>query len=218
VEGDEACLSVEDTGAGMSDAVRERAFEPFFTTKGAAGTGLGLAEVYGIARRHRGTVTIESEPQVGTKVTLRLAAATGALSAQSSLPRSLTETTGRCRVLIVEDHEDGREFLRRMLESNGHSVTAVGSCHDARQALAIGGDGRYDLLLTDVGLPDGSGWELVPFARAHVPSIRVGVITGWEPMVSADDAVSVEFVLRKPLRAAELLAHISGAGSPAPTE
>ncbi len=217
LDGGEACVAVEDDGEGMSEDVRERAFEPFFSTKGAGGTGLGLAEVYGIARRHRGTAAIESTPGLGTTVTLRLPAEAGepAIAAVAAHPPAPSEPR---RVLVVEDHEDGRHFLRRLLESHGHIVEAVGSCADARERLAANVAPPYHLLLTDVGLPDGSGWDLVAFAHDLAPQMRIGVITGWEPIVSADDAVGVEFVLRKPLRAAELLAHIAGRTPPAPTE
>ena len=68
IKGEEVSLEVRDSGTGMSAEVRERAFEPFFTTKGRAGTGLGLAEVYGIAKRHRGRAEIDSTPGVGTTI------------------------------------------------------------------------------------------------------------------------------------------------------
>jgi CheY-like chemotaxis protein len=68
----------------------------------------------------------------------------------------------------------------------------------------------YDLMLTDVGLPDGNGWELAAYAHKRLPSLRVGVITGWDEPANDEQAHGVEFVLRKPLRAAELLSHIAG--------
>ncbi len=219
IDGNDACLQVQDDGEGMSDDVRDRAFEPFFSTKGAGGTGLGLAEVYGIARRHRGTAAIESVQNVGTTVTLRLPAEASQASAPAApAPPLAPAPTVPRRVLVVEDNDDGRHVLRRLLESRGHSIDAVANCSEARVRLAATDAPQYDLMLTDVGLPDGSGWDLVRFAHDHVPGIRVGVITGWEPMVSAENVAGVEFVLRKPLRAAELLAHIVGVMPSTPTK
>lgn len=211
--GDEARVQVSDTGIGMTAEVRERALEPFFTTKGAGGSGLGLAEVYGIARRHRGSVVIESAPGQGTSVSVRFPLdRTTPMPSAEELPPVKSEPI---HILVVEDHDDGREFLRRLLEADGHTVDAVSSCAAARERLASAASSSYHLMLTDVGLPDGSGWDLVAFARKRLPSLRVGVITGWEPMVSTTEAVGAEFVLRKPLRAAELLSHIAGRKAPA---
>lgn len=213
-EGKDACLSVQDTGVGMTDEVLERAFEPFFTTKGAKGSGLGLAEVYGIVRRHRGQVSITSMAGRGSTVNIRLPRAggvTAAVAAATPLP-----SVPR-RILVVEDHDDGRVLLRRILEGDGHTVDAVASIAEARARLAIAGGMPYDLLLTDVGLPDGSGWDLAREARTSWPALRVGVITGWEPLTDSEDVRGVEFVLRKPLRAQELKAHIAGLTRPVST-
>jgi CheY-like chemotaxis protein len=189
----------------MSPEVRERAFEPFFSTKGAGGTGLGLAEVYGIAKRHGGTAAIESTAGHGTAVTLCFPLERTAPVVQ----QVESGTSSPLRLLVVEDHDEGREFLRRLLTSEGHSVDAVQSCRDARERLESNGS-AYDVMITDVGLPDCSGWELVAHARERLPSLRVGVITGWEPSAQRSDMRGAAFVLRKPLRAAELLAHIAG--------
>jgi signal transduction histidine kinase len=205
---DEACVQVVDSGAGMSDEVRERAMEPFFTTKGAAGSGLGLAEVYGIARRHRGSVNIESTEGAGTTVSL-----TFPYHASKPLGARLvgdSHLQAPLHILIVEDHDDGREFLRRLLVANGHTVEATSTLAEAIAVLGRESASPFDLVLTDVGLPDGSGWDLVALVRTRFAKIRIGVVTGWEPMISRDDAIGAEFVLRKPLRAAELLAHIAG--------
>jgi PAS domain S-box-containing protein len=214
VEESDVCIAVRDTGVGMSADVRERAFEPFFTTKGARGSGLGLAEVYGIARRHRGTATISSVPGRGTEVMLRLP------RRQSVLPEPTPEEPVPVqprRILVVEDHDDGREFLKRILDGDGHTVVAVASCAEAREALASQQAVPFDIMLTDVGLPDGNGWDLVRATKAAYPHLRVGVITGWEPNVGTEQTDGAEFVLRKPLRAPELKAHIAGSHSPAQT-
>jgi PAS domain S-box-containing protein len=200
-----ALLEIADTGIGMSDDVRDRAFEPFFSTKGVGGSGLGLAEVYGIVRRHRGRVEIESAPGRGTSVLLRFPhAATAPVVDEAALPRA----TQARRLLVVEDHDDGREFLRWVLQEDGHAVDAVATLAEARTCLGAPG-ASYDVLITDVGLPDGSGWELVGEARLAHPSMHVGVVTGWEPLVHGAGAGAADFIMRKPLRAAELLASLA---------
>ena len=202
----EVSVSVSDTGTGMSEEVRERAFEPFFTTKGVNGTGLGLAEVYGIARRHRGRAEIESAPGEGT--TVRLIFPAGAVPA-APVEVAPKRTPVARRVLLVEDHKDSREFMQALLESDGHSVHAVKNVEEARDRLE---DDAFplDVLVTDIGLPDGSGWDLVAYARDVRPSLRIGVVTGWEPRNEQDPAC--DFTLRKPVGAADLLSQIAGYG------
>lgn len=200
-----AYFEVADSGAGMSEDVRDRAFEPFFSTKGARGSGLGLSEVYGIVRRHRGSAEILSTPGAGTTVRLIMPSvewqpeSEAGWSPSNSIPR---------RILLVEDHTDGREFMRRVLCDVGHSVAAVATCEAARELLD-GSTGAFDLLITDIGLPDGSGWELLHLARTTHPGMHVGLVTGWEPTVRGVGAGAADFILRKPLRAAELLASLS---------
>lgn len=206
---DGAVLEVMDTGVGMSDDVRDRAFEPFFTTKGAGGSGLGLAEVYGIVRRHRGRVELQSVPGLGTTVQLWFPLPEhGPESARSELPEDRVSH----RLLIVEDHDDGREFMRWVLLEDGHAVEAVATLAEARACLGRS-DTSFDVLITDVGLPDGSGWELVGEARQSYPAMHIGVVTGWEPTVRGVGAGAADFIMRKPLRAAELLASLARLGA-----
>jgi PAS domain S-box-containing protein len=208
--GGEVSVEVRDTGIGMSAEVRERAFEPFFTTKGKAGTGLGLAEVYGIVKRHRGHAEIESMPGVGTTVRLvfPFAVVGGTAVAVDQQPR----TRAPRRVLLVEDHTDSREFMQALLESDGHTVDTVTCVRDATAKLesaAKNGGTPYHVLVTDIGLPDGSGWDLIAVVRERWPLLRIGVVTGWEPRASA--GAEGDFVLRKPVRTSELLARVAGA-------
>lgn len=203
----EISVSVADTGTGMSAEVRERAFEPFFTTKGVNGTGLGLAEVYGIARRHRGRAEIESAPNEGTTVRLVfLSSAHDPTPAMSQSP--VKRTRPARRILLVEDHTDSREFMQALLETDGHHVESVKTVEEAREKLDREAGAYYEVLLTDIGLPDGSGWDLVAFARGRRPALRIGVVTGWEPRNEQDPAC--DFTLRKPVGAADLLDKIAG--------
>ena len=204
---DEACIEVRDTGAGMSAEVRDRAFEPFFTTKGTRGTGLGLSEVYGIMKRHRGRVEIDSSPGSGTSVRLAFPLAT---ALETFVPPPPRERVSR-RILLVEDNIDGREFMRELLVTEGHVVDCATTARDALAYLSSAGDPPpYDLLLTDIGLPDGNGWDLVADARARWPGLRIGVVTGWEGRTTGP--ATADFVLRKPVRTKELLEQISLGG------
>ena len=204
VSDEQVSVAVSDTGIGMSAEVVERAFEPFFTTKGVNGTGLGLAEVYGIARRHRGRAEIESSPGEGTTVRLIFPPPAPMEAPVPVKPRAIRAPKN---ILLVEDHADSREFMQALLESDGHHVEAVKSVEEARERVQ---DDTFalDVLVTDIGLPDGSGWDLVAYAREHRPTLRIGVVTGWEPRNEQDPAC--DFTLRKPVGAADLLAEIAG--------
>jgi signal transduction histidine kinase len=203
VSDDEVRLEVRDTGMGMSAEVRERAFEPFFTTKGREGTGLGLAEVYGIVKRHRGQAQIESMPGVGTTIRLVFPRATKAVEPPAAVAQPAR--TPR-RVLLVEDHPDSREFMQALLESDGHRVD-VAEDVVAATALLDKPKQPYDVVVSDIGLPDGSGWDLIAAARKMWPELRIGVVTGWEPRSGPSEA---DFTLRKPVRTSELLANVAG--------
>jgi signal transduction histidine kinase len=203
VTDDDVRLEVRDTGTGMSAEVRERAFEPFFTTKGRLGTGLGLAEVYGIVKRHRGQAQIESMPGVGTTIRLVFPRASKVIeSAAAAVPMKRSPK----RVLLVEDHPDSREFMQALLESDGHQVEVAEGFVRASELLETESQ-PYDVLVSDIGLGDGSGWDLIAVARKRWPDLRIGVVTGWEPRAGPSDA---DFTLRKPVRTTELLANVAG--------
>lgn len=201
---DQVELEVADSGVGMTAEVRERAFEPFFTTKGQMGTGLGLAEVYGIVRRHRGQVEIESQPGTGTAVRIRLPRAPMPLAEPKKEP---TRKRIARRVLLVEDHTDSREFMTALLEIEGHVVTAVGSVKEALERLESAEGAEFEVLVTDIGLPDASGWDLIPQARERRPALRIGVVTGWEGHNAPSEGA--DFLLRKPIRTSEFLTQVA---------
>jgi PAS domain S-box-containing protein len=198
-------LEVMDSGVGMSAEVRERAFEPFFTTKGQKGTGLGLAEVYGIVRRHRGEVEIDSQQGFGTTVRITLPRARQPVAEP---PKPLNRPRIQRRVLLVEDHLDSREFMTALLETEGHTVTPVSSVKEALERLDSADGEHFEVMITDIGLPDASGWDLIPKARARRPALRIGVVTGWEGHNAPSEGA--DFLLRKPIRTAEFLSQVAG--------
>ena len=205
VKDDKVEVAVSDSGIGMSAEVRERAFEPFFTTKGHMGTGLGLAEVYGIVKRHRGEVELESQQGQGTTVRMRFP------RAEKPAPETLKQTPRKKiirRVLLVEDHNDSREFMTALLETEGHKVTSAATVQEALERLKSPEGAEFEVLVTDIGLPDASGWDLIPQARELRPSLRIGVVTGWEGHNAPSEGA--DFMLRKPIRTSDFLTQVAG--------
>src|SRR5439155_26937570 len=103
-------------------------------------------------------------------------------------------------------HPDIRVILQCQLESDGHTVESATGVQDATALLEKAAP-QYDVLVTDIGLSDGSGWDLISFARKRWPTMRIGVVTGWEPRVGA--GADGDFILRKPVRTSELLAQVA---------
>jgi len=201
-----AIVEVHDSGHGMSPEVRERAFEPFFSTKGANGSGLGLSEVYGVVKRHNGRVEIDSEVGHGTTVRLIFPVADPKALTPPAIATVNPHRLAPRRILVVEDHADGRELVTQVLQMAGHEVMAVATVAAADAALQQGFLPQFDVVVTDIGLPDGAGTDLAMRIRKRYPSIRVGVITGWE--LPPDTMADAHFALRKPLVAEELLAQV----------
>ena len=169
------------------------------------GTGLGLAEVYGIVKRHRGQAQIESMPGVGTTIRLIFPQPGAMLAADAAESADAQPERVARRVLLVEDHPDSREFMRKLLEDDGHTVDSAENVEIARSLLEREYQ-PFDVLVTDIGLPDGSGWDLIAFARQRWPALRIGVVTGWEPRAGA--GADGDFILRKPVKVTELLRQV----------
>ncbi len=179
-------LIVSDTGTGMTGEVQEHLFEPFFTTKDVGrGTGLGLAQVYGIIRQHQGHIEVETELGEGTTFHIYLPAyeqrpEEADVRERVPTPRGQGET-----ILLVEDEEALREAEREMLESLGYRVLTAAN---GREALALCQSPRWsdgpprrqvDLVITDMVMPEMGGEELVRELRKKDPSLGALGITGY---------------------------------------
>jgi signal transduction histidine kinase/CheY-like chemotaxis protein len=190
--------AVSDTGAGMSDEVRQRALDPFFTTKGPKSTGLGLSVTYGIVQRHNGKLEIDSAPGRGTTVTITLPA-TGITTPASAVAVSPDLTApSHLRVLIVDDEPEVRSALADMLGTAGHTAFQAAG---GREALAWLDAGQpVDLVLTDLGMPGMMGSEVARAIRGRWPHLKIGLMTGWDETegLATDEISMVDFTLAKP--------------------
>ncbi|HEY6060180.1 MAG TPA: PAS domain S-box protein, partial [Gemmatimonadales bacterium] len=176
-------LTVSDTGEGMTPEVKAHLFEPFFTTKEVGkGTGLGLATVYGIVHQSGGFITVDSEPDCGTRFVIFLPAAEA--PEQEPAPAvAEPAAAGSGTVLLVEDEAGVRRLAREVLSRYGYRVLEAG---DGNEALRVAGayEGPIDLLLTDVVMPGMSGAELAERFHALRPEAAVLYASGY-----ADEAV-----------------------------
>jgi CheY-like chemotaxis protein len=203
-------LSVTDTGVGMNEEVRQRIFDPFFTTKGVQGTGLGLSVVYGIMTRHGGQIDVASAPGQGTTVTLRFQAGSADAAAKTKPAPSLPAAR---RLLLIDDDPAVRQTLSSLLRAAGHTVIEADG---GAAGLALLGQTPVDCLLTDLGMPEVTGWDVARMAKARTPSLPVVLLTGWDEHVTSDATEQglVDRVLGKPFRVEELLSIIAELTAP----
>jgi PAS domain S-box-containing protein len=178
--GQYVCLSVTDTGVGMSSVVRARAFDPFFTTKPIGqGTGLGLSMIYGFARQSEGHVRIYSEVDAGTTVKLYLPRYRGAVEEAASGAVAETAATAQAgeTVLVIEDEDSVRELVVEVLHDLGYRALEAGDGPSGLKILRSGE--RIDLLVSDIGLPGMNGRQVADAAREGRPDLKVLFITGY---------------------------------------
>jgi len=198
-------LRIADTGVGMTEEVRQRVFEPFFTTKGGHGTGLGLSMVYGIVERHGGRIEVASAPGQGTTFTLLLRAV------PAEPPTGHTPRPHRRpprRLLVIDDDARVRQTVAGLLRSAGHhAVEAEGG----REGLMRFAPEQFDLVLTDLGMPEVNGWDVAAAVKARHPACPVILLTGWgdEHTGDASGRGLTDRVLHKPVRLKELLQTIA---------
>jgi len=196
-----AVIVVSDTGVGMDPATAARAFDPFFTTKPTGeGTGLGLATVYGIAREAGGSIVASSEPGKGADFALYLPAVedAGALGDEQDDP-------GVPTILLVEDEPALRRLAETVLERESYNLMVAANGREALE-LAEAHEGRIDLVLTDVVMPETGGFELVEALTAGRPDLKVLYMSGYADSNLAKRGLREANVriLRKPFTPTEL--------------
>jgi PAS domain S-box-containing protein len=199
-DGEYVCITVADTGMGMSPDVAARAAEPFFSTKPLGkGTGLGLAQVYGIARQSGGTMRLETREGEGTTVRLLLpsvAPSAAGRDEERDKASAHSPSAPAARIMVVDDDPDVRRFLTALLDELGHEVE---SFEDAGAALAALEAATPDLMLVDFAMPKMNGAQLVRLVRERQPELPVIFVTGFAESGQLEGAAGCAVpVLRKP--------------------
>jgi PAS domain S-box-containing protein len=195
-------LRVSDTGVGIDEETMQRIFEPFFTTKEPGeGTGLGLSTVYGVVQQSGGTVTVDSRVGQGTTFCVTLPA----VAAPTTNVRRIEDVTavpnGTERVLLVEDDDAVRRVIEQILRQRGYVVTTAAAPMEAL-ALCDVPDAAFDLLITDVVMPQMKGTELAAQLAERLPGLPVLLVSGYsnDMTVAGEDAC----FLQKPFTAWQL--------------
>lgn len=196
-------LTVADTGSGIAEEDLVHVFEPFFTTKeGGLGTGLGLSTVYGIVAQSGGGVGIRTAPGEGTAISVYLPVAAEPISLDDpEVPSQRTLERGSETILLVEDERAVRELVQRVLESAGYRVLPMSLPSEAELLLARGQ--HVDLLLTDVVMPEMSGYELAARVCGSRPDLRTLFISGYSHPAAKAAPIGGE-LLKKPFAPDEL--------------
>jgi signal transduction histidine kinase len=212
--GEYVMICVSDNGSGMTQEVRDRVFEPFFTTKEVGkGSGLGLSQVFGLAKQSGGGVRIQTAPDKGTSVSVFLPRALSA-----PLHEILVEPIGHdqslkdIKVLVVDDDSAVREVTAGILADLGYGVVEAGSGGAALDLLDR--EDGIDLLLLDFAMPGMNGAELAREARARRPDVPILFVTGYADTAALGEA-GEDGILRKPYLEGELAEKLRSALRPA---
>jgi CheY-like chemotaxis protein len=218
--GDYVKISVTDTGCGMTSEVRERAFEPFFTTKPVGkGTGLGLSQIFGFAHQSGGEVGIESEIGRGTTVSIYVPR-TDAAAAPVRIhpPTQRTESEAHvpgARILLVEDDPRVRAATVGALEDLDYEPIA---CSSGAEAIELFKNHDFDLVISDVIMPEMTGPELIRHLKTNLPrDFAVLYVTGYVGEGESDDLRGSE-LLRKPFTVGALASAVAAALARSATE
>lgn len=187
---DSSVLEIEDSGTGMTEETRLRCLEPFYTTKGENGTGLGLAIIFGIVRRLGGEIKIQSQLNVGTKVTLTLPLHQNGEAINDVKSKPIAKNL---KVLIVDDDPGICSIVKRFLEEDHHIVTSA--CNGCEALEKFYGQ-VFDVVITDRVMPKMSGDQLAAAIHQICPEVPIILLTGFEAKKKTSD---VKLCLTKPV-------------------
>ncbi|MFA5367830.1 MAG: PAS domain S-box protein, partial [Dehalococcoidia bacterium] len=197
-------ITIRDRGIGIPDKVKSKVFQPFFTTKASKGSGLGLSVTYGIIARHGGMIKFDSEVGKGTTFYIRLPLAVEEVKKQAK--KSKAVAVKPASILTVDDEPEVLKALGLTLEYFGHWVKDFTRGADAIKAFK---EGKYDIVITDLGMPEMSGWDVARAIKKIKPEVPVLLITGWVIDLDEEKKKLVNGVISKPFSRESIAAAIA---------
>lgn len=201
-------ISVIDTGEGMSEVTRLRVFDPFFTTKGSTHAGLGLSTAAKIVAQHEGTWSIESYPGRGTTFTLSFPVTKGLVKETPATAPSLHGVS----ILLIDDEPMVRDIIQKFLTFRGHRVAVADSGSAGIAAFKKEG---FDLVVTDLGMPGMTGWDVAREIKRMNPKTLVVMMTGWSADLDSQKVKGsgVDRVVQKPFNVDDVLTLVGEAAT-----
>jgi len=196
-------VTISDTGMGMGKTVQRNVFDPFFTTKIGVGTGLGMSTAYGIVVRHGGEIEVESEEGKGSRFTIRLPLSNEIAKPEATFEQEQELKAEGLRMLIVDDEQEICDLLSEYFLEDGHNVKSVNTGDMAIKLLETE---SFDLVLSDLVMPEVTGYDIIKTIGTLEKKPKVGIITGWEDAYKTEkgETLKADFIVRKPINFSEL--------------
>lgn len=178
---DRVCICVSDTGTGMSRESRERIFEPFYSTNGSLGRGLGMAGAYSIIKEHKGEISVKSSSmRNGTVIEILLSYVEKSNFIKEEKTFAIISDL---RILWVDDERTIRKLLKKAFKRIPCSLDLADG---GTKALELLSKNKYDLLITDIGMPEMSGWQLLDKVKKKYPKLKLAIATGWGNSITVE--------------------------------
>ena len=200
-------LALSDNGTGMTEETKNRIFDPFFTTKGMDHSGLGMSMLYGTIKRHNGSIDIKTAPGEGTTFTIALPKGKEKIEKRDGTQGSVVERR-KSNILIIDDEPEIGAMLSEILSKQGHQASVFESGKGGLEAFK---EGSYEIVITDLGMPDISGWDVINIARQIEPDVITGIITGWDISEEEAKQKGVDFLITKPFESNQLVQAVANA-------
>ena len=196
-------VTISDTGMGMGKTVQRNVFDPFFTTKIGVGTGLGMSTAYGIVVRHGGEIEVESKEGKGSRFTIRLPLSNEIAKPEATFEPEQELKAEGLRMLIVDDEQEICDLLSEYFLEDGHNVKSVNTGDMAIKLLETE---SFDLVLSDLVMPEVTGYDIIETIGTLEKKPKVGIITGWEDAYKTEkgETLKADFIVRKPINFSEL--------------